>query len=115
MPVKSLHSAVLKWPDAQSVREAVQKWAAKLKANPNVIKVGYFGSYARGDWGVGSDLDLIVIVQTSKEPFARRAASFDTTALPVPADLIVYTHSEWESLDKKSRFYQTLQKEAVWL
>jgi predicted nucleotidyltransferase len=39
--------------------------------HPEVVRVGYFGSYARGDWGVGSDLDLIIIVDRSDEPFAR--------------------------------------------
>lgn len=27
----------------------------------DVLQIGYFGSYARDDWGVGRDLDLIVI------------------------------------------------------
>jgi predicted nucleotidyltransferase len=63
-----------------------------------VVKVGYFGSYARGDWGVGSDVDLVVIVQDSQEPFHRRALAFDATGLPVPADVLVYTAEEWGSM-----------------
>ncbi|MEW5717558.1 MAG: nucleotidyltransferase domain-containing protein [Chloroflexota bacterium] len=77
-------------------------------------RIGYFGSYARGDWGVGSDLDLIVIVDDSAQPFERRARDWDTTELPVPTDVLVYTWQEWESLRQK-RFRQTLANEAVWI
>jgi predicted nucleotidyltransferase len=43
-----------------------------------VLEIGYFGSYARGDWGVGSDVDLIVIVAESELPRERRAVEFGT-------------------------------------
>ncbi|NPV06387.1 MAG: nucleotidyltransferase domain-containing protein [Anaerolineae bacterium] len=116
MPVRSLSSSVLRWPDADRVHEAVQRWAEEIAARrPDVIRVGYFGSYARGDWGVGSDLDLVVVVGDSREPFTRRASRFDTTALPVPADLLVYTTSEWEAVSRRGRFGRALSEEAVWV
>jgi len=37
------------------------------------LRIGYFGSYARGDWGVGSDLDLLVIVTAAEEAFEKRS------------------------------------------
>jgi uncharacterized protein len=78
--------------------------------------LGYFGSYARGDWGVGSDLDLVVVVDRAEEPFERRSLAWDLTRLPVPADLIVYTGDEWDALvASKSRFARTLLTETVWL
>jgi predicted nucleotidyltransferase len=73
-----------------------------------VTAVGYFGSYARGDWGVGSDLGVVVIVDDSPEPFERRAARWDATGLPVPADVLVYTRAEWETLSARPR-------EVVWV
>jgi predicted nucleotidyltransferase len=60
-----------------------------------VLEIGYFGSYARGDWDVGSDLDLVIVVAESELPRERRAVVFDTEKLPVPVDLIVHTLSEW--------------------
>ena len=36
-----------------------------------------------------SDLDVIVVVAESDEPFVRRAAGFDTGELPVPAAAVV--------------------------
>jgi hypothetical protein len=38
---------------------------------------------------------------------------WDTTGLPVPADLLVYTWEEWQAL--VGRFRDTLEREAVWL
>ncbi|MCX8061887.1 MAG: nucleotidyltransferase domain-containing protein [Anaerolineales bacterium] len=77
----------------------MKAWAAQAKAeNTNVLQVGYFGSYARGDWGVGSDLDVVLILAHSDLPFERRASQFDLTGLPVPVDVLVYTQAEWERL-----------------
>jgi predicted nucleotidyltransferase len=58
MLVRSLHSSVLKWPDREIVDKAVKEWACKIRqGRPDIVNIGYFGSYARGEWGVGSDLD----------------------------------------------------------
>jgi len=60
MPVRSLNSSVLVWPDRATVDRAVRAWAASIgPGRHDGQRIGYFGSYARGDWGVGSDLDLI--------------------------------------------------------
>jgi len=65
----------------------VRRWAARVcRDRPEVLRLGYFGSYARGDWGVGSDLDLVVIVKDSDQPFEGRARDWDTLELPVPVD-----------------------------
>ncbi len=116
MPVRSLNSFILKWPDAQTVAQAVRHWSQKaLLSHFDVMRIGYFGSYARGDWGVGSDLDLIIVVESSDQPFERRASEWDATELPVPADVLVYTDEEWQSLEQEGRFYQTVTQEAVWV
>jgi predicted nucleotidyltransferase len=107
---------VLKWPDARTVDEAVRGWAeAAARQDRNLRAVGYFGSYARGDWGVGSDVDLVVIVERSEEPFERRGLSWDTASLPVPADVLVYTEQEWERLIEREPFGWTLQRDTVWV
>ena len=116
MPTRSLTSSILKWPDAKSVDQAVRRWAENVvEQRQDVVRVGYFGSYARGDWGVGSDLDLIIVVERSDQPFERRAATWDTLELPVPADVLIYTNAEWQSLDRQGRFYQTVMREARWV
>lgn len=47
------------------------------------IAIGYFGSYARGDWGFGSDVDLLVIVEEDPTPFIERAVRHEALSLPV--------------------------------
>ncbi|RKY66668.1 MAG: nucleotidyltransferase domain-containing protein [Candidatus Latescibacterota bacterium] len=117
MPVRSLTSPVLRWPDAQAVDQAVRRWARKIAAKrPEILRIGYFGSYARGNWGVGSDLDLVMVVDRAEQPFERRASQLDLTELPVPAEVLVYTVEEWERLSsQKGRFALMLNKETIWI
>lgn len=117
MPVRSSTSAVLKWPGPATVRRAVAEWAAHhLAHRSGLLRVGYFGSYARGDTGVGSDLNLVAVVEDSPLPFHRRGAKWELEGLPVPAEIIVYTQREWGALKQRDgRFPRTLVGETVWL
>jgi hypothetical protein len=83
---------------------------------PDLQRLGYFGSFAGTAWGVGSDLDLVAVVRDSTLPFTRRAVEWDLTPLPVPADLLVYTASEWLALAASGgRFGRTLAEDVVWV
>jgi predicted nucleotidyltransferase len=117
MPLKSLNSSILKWPDRLTVDRAARTWAAnEAERQPELLSLGYFGSYARGNAGVGSDLDLIAIVDRAAEPFERRALTWDLNALPVPAELIVYTRKDCKRLQKQGeRFARTLKSQVVWI
>ncbi|MBI5286660.1 MAG: nucleotidyltransferase domain-containing protein [Deltaproteobacteria bacterium] len=117
MPVRSLNLSVFTWPDASTVDQAVRRWAEEVvRTRRDVERIGYFGSYARGDWGVGSDLDLIIIVKYSNLSFERRAIEWDATGLPVPVETLVYTEEEWRLLGQGGgRFYQTVMREVVWV
>jgi uncharacterized protein len=117
MPVRSLNSSVLKWPDPEVVRAALLNWVKQVVAsNDGMLRIGYVGSYARGDWGVGSDLDLVVVVASSSLPFTNRSSEWDVTALPVPVDLRIYTEQEWQALmQSRSRFSRVILQEAVWV
>ena len=117
MPVRSLSSSVLRWPDANEVDSAVREWArAKANEHDLLIFLGYFGSYARGDAGVGSDLDLVAIVESSPRPFERRALDWNLSPLPLPAEILVYTQEEWDRIQSEgSRFARTLAEETVWI
>ena len=117
MPVRSSTSSVLRWPDAAEVRKALAEWArARGKTNPDILKVGYFGSYARGTWGPGSDLDVVIVVGRSDRTFLERGVDWDLTSLPVPAESLTYTADEWRDLsDSGSRFAKTLEDQTVWV
>lgn len=99
MPVRSLNSAVFKWPTREAVLAAARVWAAALRQrDPTVQRVACIGSAARGDWGVGSDLDLILILSDTTLSPEARYRQYYPDGLPVPVDLWVYTRVEWEGL-----------------
>lgn len=115
MPVKSLNSAVLRWPSREEVEGALQAWMVRHPI-PGLLALGYFGSYARGDYGVGSDLDLLLVVESSSLPSWQRALTLPLEELPVPAEALVYTLAEWQALPERSpRFAETLRREVRWL
>jgi len=99
------------------MEQAVRIWAHALTVHvPGIIRIGYFGSYARGDWGVGSDLDIVVIVERSEDPFESRSLKWDLNQLPVQTELLVYTSAEWDTLMRQGgRFARTLDRETVWV
>jgi hypothetical protein len=112
MPVRSLSSRVFRWPD----RAAVDRAAREAPRHPELLRLGYFGSYARGDWGVVSDLDLAAIVTESPRPWMHRSLDWSLEGLPVPAELVVYTEAEWEQMRAEGRrFAGTVETEAMWV
>jgi predicted nucleotidyltransferase len=118
MPVRSLRSSVLKWPRVEEVDRAARAWARTLAENDSsVVAIGYFGSYARGDWGVGSDLDL-VIVRNEVDGNSTRGAAQERRleSLPVSTDVLDYDADEWRRLMASDRrLARVLRDETVWL
>jgi len=75
-----------------------------------VVRIGYFGSYARGDAGVGSDLDFVVIVREGAD-----TCLFDVSRLPVPADVVVFDETRWARMSAESSgIARTIAREAKW-
>ena len=73
MPVRSLNSSVMVWPNRNVIDTALQAWAgSEADHRPELVQVGYFGSYACGDWDVGSDLDMVIIVGKNTDSWERR-------------------------------------------
>lgn len=117
MPVRSLNSSIMRWPDRQQVHSAFSQWVEQIAAeNSKLVAAGYFGSYARGDFGVGSDLDIIIVLTESDLAFERRYNVWDLNSIPVPVEAHVYTIHEWQQLAlQQTRFYKTLIEETCWL
>lgn len=116
MPVRLLTSSILKWPESSEVLRALDAWASEVaQQHSTVIRIGYFGSCAVGTWGCGSDLDLIVVVGDSSQPFERRSIEFDTTKFPVPVDLLVYTLQEWERLNLRDDGRHASKLGIIWV
>ena len=115
MPVRSLNSSVLRWPDRDTVVSALHAWLAeRRRAGDAPARVGYFGSYARGDWGPGSDLDVVLIAERESASGGARASRWDLSSLPVPVDVLLYSPQEWSRLPS-GRFRDTMHSEIRWL
>ena len=117
MPVRSLTSSVLKWPDRETVERALRDWASVVaRQRRDLEQVGYLGSYARNDWGFGSDLDVVLVLRDATAPFMSRAQEWDLTGLPVPADVLIYTSAEWaELVAGTGRFSRVAREETAWV
>jgi len=117
MPVRSLSSRVFKWAGREVVERTLRDWASRLAAQrPELLRLGYFGSFAKGDWGFGSDLDLVAVVASSAVPFEERRRGWPVEVLPVPVDLLVYTAEEWTRLSAQdTRFAHLLRNQTHWL
>lgn len=77
----------------QKVAEAVRR----LRDALSPVAIYLFGSYAYGNPGPGSDLDLLVIVEDSPlSPYQRDALAYRALGrIPFPIDVQVYTESEF--------------------
>ena len=51
--------------EPRSYLDVLPEVTRRILAASNPEKIVLFGSYARGDWGVGSDLDLVIILDSS--------------------------------------------------
>jgi uncharacterized protein len=113
MPVRSLSSAVHKWPADKIVVEAVRAWAKKVSSEyPEVAGIGYIGSYARGDWGHGSDLDIVIVFSGPSHPQIQTSIA----NIPVPVDILLYSEEQLHKLlSGNSRFAKVLRTECKWL
>jgi len=116
MPTRSLRSASMRWPGSREVDAGFRAWARRVLATrPEVLRVGYFGSYARGDHGVGSDLDVVLVVRPSPDPFPSRVPGVDDAGLPVPADILVFTEAELDAMRRQGRrLAREIDSTAVW-
>lgn len=117
MPAKSSASSVKLWPTAELVLAALREWAAdQRRSRPELRALGYFGSYARGDSGFGSDLDLVAVLDESDVPRLARNRDWPYEQLPVPSDLVIFTVDEWHRMmEHGGRFARVMSDEVVWV
>lgn len=117
MPAMSSTGSVLRWPSAEAVLEQARAWAEQqAAANPDIQAVGVFGSYGRGDAGVGSDLDLLLIDEDAEGPQHQRLRHWPLERLPLSCDALVLTSSELqELLAGDTRMARELHRDLRWL
>jgi predicted nucleotidyltransferase len=79
-----------------------------------VREVFCVGSYARGDWGVGSDLDVIVVIADTVMSLIERRRNYEPGTFPVDVDISVYTQREWDLVQSRSPIlWNRLKRERI--
>jgi hypothetical protein len=99
MPVRLFTQSLLRWPEPAEVFKAVTAWAAAQSLQqPGFERLGVYGSYGRGDAGVGSDLDLVLIDRSATGTASERFRQWPFEELPLSCDALILTPPEWEQL-----------------
>ncbi|GIW91867.1 MAG: hypothetical protein KatS3mg109_2299 [Pirellulaceae bacterium] len=98
-PKPSSNSVVIRSADPVRVKEAVERYAAHLRAkHPEIERILWFGSWVNGIPRPGSDVDLCLIISSTATPMHERAAAYLPVGFPVGIDLFVYMRAEFEQL-----------------
>lgn len=79
------------------LKERAQKL---LASHPRALEVGLFGSLVRGNYGPGSDADLLVILEADARRFVDRIPEFleHFSGLGIAVDVFPYTVAEIQTM-----------------
>lgn len=111
---KSFGSVRTFWLDRQLVLELALKAGRSLvAAHPEVVKVGIFGSIARGRAAPGSDLDVFVILRACDLRPIERSRAYETyfEEIGIATDMFCLTEDE----ASRSPFFRRNSGEAIWV
>ena len=81
------------------LNEELERILSRLKNDPSVRKVLLFGSLARGDARDYSDIDLIVVKDTTLRFLDRLDEFYDDAREAM--DILVYTPQEFEEMKER--------------
>ncbi len=91
----------------------LEKELSRVKSqliNLGALKIILFGSSVRGELGLTSDIDLIVIIESDKD-FIERSGEIYKKIQPKDIDLFIYTPNEFNRMSKDNLFIQHILKE----
>jgi predicted nucleotidyltransferase len=77
----------------------------------NPERIILFGSMARGTWDEASDIDLIIIYQTSKSFMDRLKELYLSWNIPKAVDILAYTPDEFARMLNESYFVENAVRE----
>lgn len=88
-------SARTRFVDHDDVLEIARGTARRIAAaHPEVLRILLFGSFARGDYGARSDLDLLIVLKESDKPASERLGDFLQYVPAYPTDMFPVTEAE---------------------
>jgi len=96
---------------AELLEKSIKRVVSELSGQ--VEKISIFGSYPKRGPDLFTDLDILVIMKTSKSFLERTKEIYSLLALPVDADILCYTPEEFERIRERGFFKKILAEEVV--
>jgi len=98
----------------KNIQDAFTDIIQSIIRNYTPQKIVLFGSYARGEAHEGSDIDLMVIKETSKRFIDRIEDVIKLNNTLIPLEPLVYSPLEFEAMKKEKRdFIMTIEEEGI--
>jgi len=86
---------------AKALQDALQRLLVQLCQTPEVERVILFGSYAAGRQDLFTDLDLLVVMDSTEDFVTRTAKLRQRLSAGVDFDLLVYTPEEFTQMQDR--------------
>jgi len=106
---RSFGGATARFLDGEVVKASlVERAIALSSADPNVAAIYLFGSLARGNYGPGSDADILIVEHLASTPrqIDRPLRYIDAfSRLAVPVDIVVLTVEEVAGMRAEGRLF----------
>jgi predicted nucleotidyltransferase len=95
----------------EKIKEEIKKFKKKIKADEVII----FGSFARGEFGEDSDIDLLLVSKKfrGKKFHERFKGLWLKWHLDLPVDFICYTPEEFNKLKKEVSIVSEALREGI--
>jgi len=96
---KSYGSVKTFWLDRDYINRQLGTAVDSLRTDPNVVKIVLFGSFAEGRAVPGSDVDILLVLQSDSRRFIDRIQDYlDTfSGLGIVVDVFPYTVDELDN------------------
>ena len=94
------------WPDNFINRKSnkiVKRFINLIIKKFNLKKIIIFGSFARGDYHKGSDLDLVIVGEFKERFIDRIGKIIELNDSDLEIDVMVYTEEEFQKMIKERR------------
>ena len=105
------------WPDNfinRKTNKIVKRFINLIIKKFNLKKIIIFGSFARGDYHKGSDLDLIIVGEFKERFIDRIGKIIELNDSDLEIEAMVYTEEEFQKMIKEKRpFIEQVLKEGI--
>ncbi len=117
MPNPFLSSPTPRFADHNETVALARQFSSRVAAaRPEVRKIILFGSFARGDYGTRSDLDLLIVLDRSDKALGERLSDYLQFGSGYPTDILPLTEQEIDArLADRDPFLRRILDEGIQL